>query len=109
MHMSVNPSCHEYVPFQVNFLRPGDNGGFLPYSADKLTFNPESPFRNGGSRHYQCVLKKDHYCPFRWNFLNLSLMTPQKASPKIPLLIFEVPSLRFTNMIGTSVTLNPSL
>ena len=44
-------------------------------------------------------------------FLNqleiFSLITPNTASEKIPELILLVPSTRFTNMIGTSLMVNP--
>ena len=36
-------------------------------------------------------------------------MTPQKASPKMPLLILEVPIFLFTKIIGTSTILKPNL
>ena len=39
---------------------------------------------------------------------NFSPSTPQKASPKMPPDILEVPSWRFTKITGTSASLNPS-
>src|SRR5574344_1322106 len=46
-------------------------------------------------------------------FLNhpshLNLMTPKKASPKMPLFIFDKPSTRLTKMTGTSLILKPHL
>ena len=47
------------------------------------------------------------YFPLGLIFLNLNLMTPQNASPKILPLILEVPALRFTKITGTSVIGNP--
>ena len=55
-----------------------------------------------------CLLFSMFYCT-GLNFLHLSFMTPQKASPKIPPLILDVPAFLFTKMIGTSLILNPSL
>ena len=43
------------------------------------------------------------------NLRKRSLMTPQKASPKMPPDIFEVPSLRLMKITGTSAILKPSL
>ncbi len=60
---------------------------------------------------YRSLVQKNcpaHAC-FGLIFLIFSFITPQKASPNIPLLIFEVPSFLSTKMIGTSLILNPSL
>ena len=58
--------------------------------------------------HDNSILKKYHFC-FGLMFLNLSFITPQKASPNIPLLILDVPSVLSTKMIGTSFILKPNL
>ena len=74
-------------------------------------------------KHIRTVFHLPHFCAdgggdgfqvylFHFEALNLrkrSLSTPQKASPKMPPDIFDVPSLRLTKITGTSAMWKPSL
>ena len=54
--------------------------------------------------HYRCVAY-NHFLPLILPIL--SLITPKRASLKMPPLILLVPSSRLTNTTGTSLILNP--
>lgn len=120
MHVSVYSAGHQHLAVQVNDLRVREslNGSrvvqvgtaTVPYSRNPLSINGKGSLLVEAPVTIVALVSKIlAICyPFLWNFLNFRRMTPQNASPKIPPLILDVPSLRFTNMIGTSASSNPS-
>ena len=99
----ISPCCAEYLVIETFVIHIDDFGD--------LSFRYDDASDRFLFRSYDCCLVQKicaHYF-LGLIFLIFSPMTPQNASPKIPLLIFEVPSVLSTNMIGTSLILNPSL
>ena len=115
MHMSINSACHQPFAFKIDDLQSLvllddplytesvvltirkddllDCVAYYEHASDSLLL--------GGD--HRCIMKKYRFHYFLGLiFLILSFITPQNASPKIPLLIFDVPSVLSTKMIGTS-------
>ena len=79
-----------------------------PYGRNSVAVDQYGSFADLSGSNKCSVFQESHFCA-GLIFLHLSFMTPQNASPKIPLLILDVPSVLSTNMIGTSWILKPSL
>ncbi len=116
MDVGVDAACHQHFPLQVNdfrSFRQGTAAGFfhgvlsITDSADAPVIYGKGAFFGRRPRYNLCLGEEDHSCR-GCRSRNRSLMTPQKASPKIPLLILDSPSLRLIKMIGTSAILKPS-
>ena len=116
MDVGVDAACHQHFPLQVHdfrSFRQGTATGFF-HGVLSITDSADAPVIYGKGalfgrrpRYDLCPGKKDHSfrgCSLR----NRSLRTPQKASPKIPLLILDSPSFRLMKMMGTSAILKPS-
>ena len=120
MHMGVNTSGNDVLSGKVAYLSlrillqehvKSEVVIFAvcpPYGRNSVAVDQYGSFADLSGSNKCSVFQESHFCA-GLIFLHLSFMTPQNASPKIPLLILDVPSVLSTNMIGTSLILKPSL